>query len=61
MAHPIFTEEHDLIRAQLRRFVEDCGESLAEPCHHRGVVILGDRRQRCCEAHARVIEQAIEH
>ena len=23
MAHPIFTEEHDLIRAQLRRFVEE--------------------------------------
>jgi acyl-CoA dehydrogenase len=23
MTHPIFTEEHDLIRAQLRRFVEE--------------------------------------
>ena len=23
MAHPIFTEDHDLIRAQLRRFVEE--------------------------------------
>ncbi|MEA2846436.1 MAG: acyl-CoA dehydrogenase, partial [Rhodospirillaceae bacterium] len=23
MAHPIFTEEHDLIRSQLRRFVDD--------------------------------------
>ena len=23
MAHPIFTEEHDLIRAQLRRFVDE--------------------------------------
>ena len=23
MAHPIFAEEHDLIRAQLRRFVEE--------------------------------------
>jgi acyl-CoA dehydrogenase len=23
MAHPIFTEDHELIRAQLRRFVEE--------------------------------------
>ena len=23
MAHPIFTEEHDLIRSQLRRFVDE--------------------------------------
>ena len=23
MAHPIFTEDHDLIRSQLRRFVDD--------------------------------------
>ena len=23
MTHPIFTEEHDLIRAQLRRFVDE--------------------------------------
>ena len=44
MTHPIFTEDHDLIRAQLRRFVEE----KVKPARARSGRRRASCRARCC-------------
>ena len=50
MAHPIFSEDHDLIRAQLRRFVEEKVKPDGPKWEEAGFVprelLLGGRRRR---------------